>query len=166
MGNPGLTALWGITGDDPLSLEDLTAPVKPVKDLEYFNRELQKELDLQEERKQALTGDKEPTQRQLADDAEWAAIEDVSVALASFPSFFGGKNSRTSLSLFQRKASLCWRALRLLAPDELANFSKVCHLLYLDIRVLYSRACLYRLRSPAISHDSFTTSNIRSKHEL
>lgn len=123
MGNPGLTQLWSTTGDDPLSLEDLRAPAKPVKSLDYFDAEIKKQLELQEERKAALTGDTEPTARQLADDPKWAACEDVGPAPPS--SHTQSLTDRRPLPS-QRKASLCWRALRLLAPNELANFSKVC----------------------------------------
>lgn len=79
MGNPGLTQLWGATGEDPLSLDDLSSPAKPIKDMEYFKTQIRKQEEIQERRKQDLTGDSEPTLRQLAEDSEWSEAEDVSV---------------------------------------------------------------------------------------
>lgn len=78
MGTPGLTQLWSVTGDeDPLSLDDLDTPVKPVKSIDYFRAELKLQTEMQEERKAALTGDSEPTLKELQSDAQWVACEEV-----------------------------------------------------------------------------------------
>ena len=45
--------------------------------IDYFKAQLEKEVQIQQDRKASLTGDNEPDHGTLQGDKEWAAAEDV-----------------------------------------------------------------------------------------
>lgn len=62
--------------------------------IDYFKAQLEKEVQIQQDRKASLTGDNEPDHGTLQGDKEWAAAEDVrsrSVLLFLVLTFVGAK---------------------------------------------------------------------------